>query len=337
MGDVITTNAGLVGLQRALVVANPVATGVSDDLVDAVIDRCSGHIEELETVRTAPPGSGEDPVVDALTGGSPVNLVLAVGGDGTVRAAAEAIARAHGGWPHGGVAASAPALAIVPKGSGNSAYQALWGDRSAEEALDIVLGAGACDLRMLDLIRRDGSDEPSLLGVNTGLVAQVAAAVDEAKAREPEAGDDEQRYANAFVEVIQEFSPFPTVVTVDGRVIFEGPTTFVSVGGVRSFGGGSFKLLPRSELDDGLLDVCAVPGTTDQALFQEVAAQVLAGEHLSRPEVGYAQGRRVTIERTDGEPLAMEHDGDPHPAGTTLAIEIVPSAVPALAAPRLSA
>jgi hypothetical protein len=40
----------------------------------------------------------------------------------------------------------------------------------------------------------------------------------------------------------------------------------------------------------------------------------------------------VSVERTDGEPLTMEHDGDPHEAGMAVTLEAVPRAVPFAAA-----
>jgi diacylglycerol kinase (ATP) len=324
--------------QRAMVVSNPAAGGVTDRLVEAVAERVGRNVHDVAVVYTADPDeTGVEPVAAALAdhnGEGPVDLVVAVGGDGTVRYAAESIARATGRWPGGGGDDPRPALAIVPRGTGNSAYQALWGELGWETALDAALGAdGSCEIHLLDLIRVEGADEASVLGVNTGLVAEVAAAVERTKEDGTEDDVGPERYATAFVEVVQGFEPFPCVVTVDGEVIHEGPTTFVSIGGVRSFGGGSFKLLPRSVLDDGLLDVCAVAGTTDSDLFQEVAQQVLAGEHLGHPRVAYAQGREVTIERTDGAPLAVEHDGDPHPAGSKLTLAVVPRAVPTLALP----
>jgi diacylglycerol kinase (ATP) len=131
--------------------------------------------------------------------------------------------------------------------------------------------------------------------------------------------------------VLQELEAYPQRVTVDDRVLFEGPTMMTTVGGVRRFGQGNFEVLPRSVLDDGLLDVCVI-GDVARERFGEFAMLISSGQHVERPEVAYAQGARVEIERLDGKPLVAEHDGDPRPAGTAATIEVVPAAVGALAA-----
>jgi diacylglycerol kinase (ATP) len=69
-------------------------------------------------------------------------------------------------------------------------------------------------------------------------------------------------------------------------------------------------LLPRSVLDDGLLDVCVTAEVSRERLG-ELAALVPAGTHLGEREVTYARGTAVRIERVDGEALEIEHDGDP--------------------------
>jgi diacylglycerol kinase (ATP) len=310
---------------RAVVVANPKAGGVSDEVVDEVARACAEA--DVSVVRTgAADGDASARVRGALEEvGSPLDLVVAVGGDGTVCATAEAVARLGGSWPGGAGGAGSPALAVVPRGSGNSAYPAVWGDRPWAEVLGGALNGGAT--RRIDLLRLEDADEAALLGVNFGLLAEIAVAIERVKAEEPGLPRDE-RYGRAFLEASQGFRSFEARVAVDGRVIHEGPATFVSVGGVRAFGGGNLSLLPRAEVDDGLLDVCVVPGTDSPELFAEVAGLVAAGKHLERPEVAYEQGRRVSVERTDGEPLALEHDGDPQPARAAVELTIVGGAVP---------
>jgi diacylglycerol kinase family enzyme len=79
--------------------------------------------------------------------------------------------------------------------------------------------------------------------------------------------------------------------------------------------------------------VCVVSELTQEE-WKVVGPLMPSGDHLDRPEVTYAQGRRIQLEHTGGEPLAIEHDGDPRPAGDSLTIEVVPGAVPVAAAPR---
>jgi diacylglycerol kinase (ATP) len=230
--------------------------------------------------------------------GGPWQAVLAVGGDGTVRTCAEALA--GGDVP----------LAIVPAGTGNSLYRALWEDRPWAEVLHEVL-TGAARVRDLDLLAVRGLDSgtevAAMLGATAGLIAEVvrvSEGLDGVSGRE--------RYAAATGPALEAHEPFPARVVLDGELLVEGPASLVAVGGARHRS-GTFQLLPRSVLDDGLLDVCVIGGV-GAAGFVELAGNVVAGEHLGHPGVAYGQGRSVRIERTDGEPLVFEHDGDLWPA-----------------------
>ncbi|MFL5913890.1 MAG: diacylglycerol/lipid kinase family protein [Gaiellaceae bacterium] len=314
---------------RALVVANPIAGSCTPELVDAVERRCAQHVRQVTTVWTEGPDAAvalvEQALADARTEGAPLDLVVAVGGDGTVREVAEGIARAGGAWPDGDVA-ERPALLVIPSGGGNSTYRALWGERAWEDAVEEALGLGRTVVRTLDLARIAEDERATLLGYNTGLLGRIA---ELRRASRGNAG--EETYYAAIQQAIEELESYPQRVTVDGRVLYEGSTMMTTVGGVRRFGRGAFELLPRSVLDDGVLDICVI-GEVPRELFGEFAALISTGGHLERAEVEYAQGARVTIERLDGKSLVAEHDGDTCPTGSVATIEIVPRAVPALAA-----
>jgi diacylglycerol kinase (ATP) len=86
-------------------------------------------------------------------------------------------------------------------------------------------------------------------------------------------------------------------------------------------------------MDDGLLDVSTIDAL-DSTTVAEVLPLMPTGRHLDRPEVRYARGRRVVIERTDGRALVAEFDGSVWDgAGSRLTVEIVPDALLALGVP----
>jgi diacylglycerol kinase (ATP) len=115
--------------------------------------------------------------------------------------------------------------------------------------------------------------------------------------------------------------------------VHDGPACLAAVGGGR-FRAFSFQFLPQSRLDDGELDVCVIGALSGPAVA-ELAELVPSGGHVGRPEVTCGRGRRVTIERTDGEALVAEFDGEVWAgAGTTLTVEVVPGALPVLAPRR---
>jgi diacylglycerol kinase (ATP) len=321
---------------RALIIVNPTA-GVQScpDVVEELRALCEGSLESVETLRTSERDQATATVAGAVacTASDGALLVIAVGGDGTVREVVEGLARGLGRWPGTSERKGEAALFVVPAGSGNSAYQALWHGRAWRETLELALDSGGCRVRDVDLIRLSGSDRASLLGVNFGLIARIAQMIEERKLRSgprTEGADDSQRYWDAFSEVLRDIRPFPACVEVDDEPIYRGLVTLVTVGGVRAFGRGSFQLLPHALLDDGRLDVCIVTDLGRQRLV-ELSALVPAGQHLGEPEVVYAQGSRVLVRRVDGRRLLLEHDGDPHVACELVALEVAAGAAPILA------
>ena len=306
---------------RVLVVLNPAARGGAEELlaeVERVCRRAGG-----EPVTLAPDGAaGAVAVIGAVVeDGGPWQAVLAVGGDGTVRTCAEALA--GGEVP----------MAIVPAGTGNSLYRALWEDRPWAEVLAEVLSeerAGAVRVREIDLLAVRGVDSGrtavAMLGATAGLIAEVV------QVSEGLSGvSGRERYAAATGPALEAHEPFPVRVVLDGEVLVEGPVSLVAVGGARHRS-GTFQLLPRSVLDDGLLDVCVIGGV-GAAGFVELAGDVVAGEHLGHPEVAYGQGRSVRIQRSDGAPLVFEHDGDVWPVDDA-AVEVAVSGSVKVLAPR---
>jgi diacylglycerol kinase (ATP) len=345
----MTSNASLTSFTSALIVVNPTAGANDRPSSEQLNARCQALPGTISTLRTSRPEEAVAAVADAVAGTAREEtlLVVAAGGDGTAREVAEGLARGLGRWPGTRAGRARAVLFIVPAGSGNSAYRALWGERAWEETLDATLRLGGCRVRDIDLIGLPGSDRASLLGVNFGLIAEVAKVIERDKAgwrsarltdtasaenddRDGGSDDEQARYWDAFAEVLGDLRPFSVQVEVDDELVYRGPATLVAVGGVSSFGRGSFRLLPRATLDDGRLDVCVVGGVSDRRLA-ELSTLVPSGEHIGEPEVVYVQGRRAVVKRTDGERLLLEHDGDPRTAGQLVVLESAVGAVPVVA------
>ncbi|MDQ3934866.1 MAG: hypothetical protein M3340_09590 [Actinomycetota bacterium] len=77
-------------MQRAgLIVGNPAARGVSDELLREVGRRAGASLDRVLLQRTTRPGEAVELVADAIRDIAPSALelttVIAVGGDGTVR------------------------------------------------------------------------------------------------------------------------------------------------------------------------------------------------------------------------------------------------------------
>ena len=312
-------------MRRALVIANPAARGGARDVLPEVLTRLRAlGCDARESWTSAPSDAVE---VAATAAREDFDTIVAVGGDGTVGEVAEGMARAHGRWPGTTAAAvSDPALIIIPAGTGNSMFRAVWADRPWGEVLEEIT-AGRAHIRSLDLGRVVETDRAFLLGASVGFLARVveiAAGLDALTGRE--------RYAAAAVQAMQTLQTEQVRVEVDDTELFKGSAVLVVAGGARHRS-GVFEFLPRSVLDDGLLDVSVIEGT-DASAITEIAGLVVQGAHLDRPEVRYAQGSRIRITGADGGPLFFERDGDlGNAGGRVLEFEAVPGAVRVWAPP----
>jgi diacylglycerol kinase (ATP) len=312
----------------ALVIFNPAAGAADPDLCSDVVAVCRAAGSRAIVFRTSRRGDAVTVVEDAVrdVDRSGVHIVIAVGGDGTVREVAEGFARGLGRWPAAGNGSSRDrvALLVVPAGTGNSVYRALWGDAPWPDVLRRVC-TGGTRIRSLDLARLVEFDRAVLLGASAGLTARITELAQEL----PQLAGRE-RYWTAAAQALSDLQPFPAEVAVDQVVIHHGPANLVAVGGGR-YRAGVFQLLPRSVLDDARLDVCTV-GTLASSDVPNFAALIPEGKHVGRPEVSYAQGARVTITRTDGEPMLFEHDGDMlETVAAQITLDVVAGAVPAFA------
>jgi len=306
-------------VRSVLVVANPAAGTTSERLTADVLTLCAAHAAHVRLHATAGRGDATSAVRAACAGtdGHPrPDLVVAVGGDGTVHEVVDGLTGTAGTD-----SGARPALAIVPAGTGNSGYKMLWADRPWKTALRAVLdrsGPGA-RLRRLDLAHLAETGAKVFLGACSGVIADALRVARHV----PQTGRD--RYSTAFAEAADAFAPYPGRVTVDGTVLHEGPTVLANVGGGR-FRGGRYQVLPHSELDDGLLDVCAIGSPVDP---HEVPELTRRAAHLGLPGVHYGRGRRIVVERLDGVPLCFEYDGNLQPPELRrLTFDVLPGALP---------
>ncbi|MCC7077442.1 MAG: NAD(+)/NADH kinase [Acidimicrobiia bacterium] len=263
------------------VLANMAARGDVDAALATVRRILASHTAEVE-LPADPAGMSEAAAREGA------DLVVVVGGDGSVRSVAA------------GLAGTGVPLFVVPAGTGNSVYREVWEDAPWEETLAAVRDDR--ELWAIDLGRAGPARLPFLLGASAGMVRW---AVDIAATMTDTSGRD--LYATAGLEAAQRGEAFTAEVAVDGETLTSGPLMLAAVGGARHRA-GSFCLLPQSRLDDGLLDVCTLTAVDFERLVA-LMAKSLDGTHLGEPEVSYAQGRVVELRSTD--PLPLEVDGDP--------------------------
>ena len=232
------------------------------------------------------------------------SLVFAAGGDGTVRACAEALA------------GSGVPMAVVPLGTANLTARALGVPARPDRAVEA--GFGGRD-RTIDLGRVEGGGG-TWFGAMAGIgldAAVVAAAGEQLKRRFGWAA-----YAAAgmrkLTTPVHEFT-----VRLDDAEPLRRPARSVVVANAGLLPGG-FTLLPGARLDDGLLDVgiLAPSGAWD---WIRLAGRLLARDRRQDRALLRLQARRVRIS-ADGI-LPRQVDGEIIPPGRTLSVSVCPQAL----------
>ena len=228
--------------------------------------------------------------------------IVAMGGDGTVNEVVN------------GLLGSDATLAVIPAGTGNDFIRMLGIPSNPMQAIDIVLNGVP---RTIDLGRID-KDRCFINGLGIGLDAQVARDV---LAMQRLRGAP--AYLTAAFKEIFHFDAFPVTLTMSTEQL---DLTCLSVGIANGiFAGGGFRLAPRADISDGLIDISAVGDYPKvERLFR--LPRVRAGKHTGWRKTTYRQEREVTI--SSPKKLMAHVDGELYrlPADT-FTVKAVPQAL----------
>jgi diacylglycerol kinase family enzyme len=229
------------------------------------------------------------------------DLVVAVGGDGTVRGCAE------------GVAGTGVPLGIVPHGTANLLARTLGIPGHPRAALEVALDRRRpTDDRLIDLAIADREPFTAMAGM--GLDAAVVSGT--------RLKHQFGWFAYAMSGAAHLANP-PTRFTIklDDNPPIERTARSVVVGNSGLLPGG-FALLPDARLDDGVLDV-GVLAPHGPFGWTRVATRVLTHSHHQDRMLERFQARRVEI--TSCVTLPREVDGEVISPGTTLTVTVQPS------------
>ncbi len=161
--------------------------------------------------------------------------VVVCGGDGSVRAAAEALV------------GSSVALAVVPSGTANLFATGLGLPTDIDEIVEVISSG---DRRTIDSATCNGKTFNVMAGTgfDVGMLAQ--------------AEDDKERlgtlaYLRAGIDQVRHRKLFEAKVTIDGNTFYDGEASCVLVGKLGSLKGG-IKAFPDASPTDGQLHVAVV-------------------------------------------------------------------------------
>jgi diacylglycerol kinase family enzyme len=280
-------------------------------------------------LETTPDDPGVGQARQALEAGA--HLVIAAGGDGTVRAVAEALAH------------SAVPMGLLPQGTGNLLARNLDlpignGPSALAIALDglnrtIDVGRLTVE-RWADEERPEGAHDENVFLVIGGVgvdAAMVADADEQLKAR--------VGWIAYFVAAVRHLHGrrLRVKVKVDDREWIEVRGRSLLVGNVGRLPGG-ITLLPDARIDDGWLDLAALDARGGVAGWAQLLGEVMLqriGVRTDLPakigRIDHVRARQVTVQIVGGEQVQV--DGEPVGRAKQLSARVDPGALVVRVAP----
>jgi len=292
----------------AAVVYNPLKVDIEKlRLAVADAERAAGWgaTAWFETSKT---DAGQDVTASAIRRGA--SVVIAAGGDGTVRAVAEALRD------------SPVALAVVPSGTGNLLARNLVLPLTGLESSIEVAFAGIdrqIDIGLVEIRRPDGTTEEHAFLVMAGLGLDAKMIKNTSVRLKKAVGW--LAYVDGITRSLPELKPVRVEYRLDGGAARSMNVHTIIVGNCGQLPGGLL-LMPDAEPDDGVLDIAALRPRGPFGWLQvwrKVAWEngVLRKSALGRKiidlsadvkDVTYLTGRVLTM--TPSTPQEFQLDGD---------------------------
>jgi YegS/Rv2252/BmrU family lipid kinase len=252
----------------------------TDEVYQMVSGLQSADIE-LEYAYTNHRGHASELALNAAHSG--FDLIVAVGGDGTVNEVARSLAGTD------------VVMGIVPRGSGNGLARELGIPMSLKKSVQALIDGKP---KQIDVCNVNGHHYLCTSGI--GFDAQVA----DHMARAHKRGF--WRYFQITISESLRFKPFLVDMEIDGRRM-EKKAFLVTFANARQFGNNAF-IAPNADISDGLLDVIVVK-QFHKILMPVFGIGLFAGYILKLPFVECYRARNVIIHSAgtnvyhfDGEP-----------------------------------
>ena len=231
---------------------------------------------------------------------SEADVVVAVGGDGTVSEVAR------------GIAGTEKCLGIIPCGSGDGLALHLGISRIPANAVKIL--NKACQTKIdVGLM----NDQLFFCTVGFGLDAKVSMEFARSTTR------GLPKYVTLAWEEWKQHSLSEYRITSDRGVLWEGKAVFVTVANANQWGNRA-RIAPMASLQDGLLDVVVVnPFSTLE--IPDLAARLMTGQAPTSKHFLHFTGTQFHISRSGAG--AVHYGGDPFEAGTEFDLDVLPQSL----------
>ncbi|HET7746916.1 MAG TPA: YegS/Rv2252/BmrU family lipid kinase [Vicinamibacteria bacterium] len=268
--------------------------------------------KDVELRVTAAPGDAQRWAAEAGAAGA--DLVLAMGGDGTINEAAS------------GLVGTRVPLGVVPVGSGNGLARTLGIPLQPGRALDALRDAV---VRRIDVGM--ANDRPFLNIAGAGLDALVGADFHEHGRRGGRRGIF--TYVRLSLRRTMSYQAESWSLSAGGQT-FEARALVVAFVNGRQWGAGAV-VAPGARLDDGLLDVVLIE---DAPFFETAwnATRLFLGGIEKLRAYRHVAAEEAVLTATGGKQFAFHRDGEPEPPCDRVEVRLRRLALPVLV-PRATA
>lgn len=293
---------------NTVLIHNPAAgpRDVQDELVK-VASYLRSHGWTLALRETQRPGHAQELAREAAQQGA--DLVVAVGGDGTVGEVAS------------GLVGGRAALGVLPVGTGNLWAHMLgvpvWSPVYPSALMDAARVLVRGERRRIDLGKM--GDRYFILWCGVGFDAKIAGNIEQHRDLRRSLG----HFAYLVVGVVQAMAMrgTRTTIVVDGHAR-RCRVLLIVVSNAQLYG-PSLRISPDALLDDGLLDICIFRGQNALDVWRHFFL-VRVGRHETSSHIEMLRGKRIQV--LGGKPLPVQLDGDPV-GNTPMTIEVLPHAI----------
>jgi diacylglycerol kinase (ATP) len=289
--------------ERYLVVVNPVGRGGYAQRQGVwLLNKLRRMGIEHEALFTEKAGHAQELIADWS---EPVDVIVAVGGDGTINEVINGIMSSG---------QSTRKLAVFPSGTADDFARNMKIPRDRDEALKVILGEYE---RKIDLMRVNGRFAAVTVGM--GLDAEIAHRSYSSKRM--------RLFAYWYHGLGMLFRPLPRLpLVIDvGEEHLEGEYLLVVAGNAGSYG-RYMRMMPKASMDDGELDMVALlPMLKLKALLLFALSTI--GKHTWASEMSLYSAREITIECRDDVYAQFDGEVVVFPDGERLEMKIEPLAI----------
>jgi diacylglycerol kinase (ATP) len=280
--------------RKTLFIINPISGGKKKDGVPELIGKC--YDDDSTIIFTKGVSHASEVAAAAINN---YDMIVAVGGDGTVNEIASALVGTN------------VILGVVPCGSGNGLSRFLGIPMDIKGAIENLNNG---DVAVIDSARANGKPFFNMAGI--GFDAHISQVFANGKKR-----GFLTYIKSSFQEVIR-YKPQTYHIEIDG-VVYKRTAFMLSFANSSQYGNNAH-VSPRASVQDGLLDVCIIK-PFPLYRFPEVCIRMFTKTAEGSKFVEIIRGKHILIKRSGPGPMHL--DGEPELAASEVEINILPGSL----------